>query len=103
MGSEKLFENKVKRYLDSIGAWYMKVWGNGMQRSGIPDIIGCINGRFFALEIKADGGRKRPLQEYEIRRIHEAYGYARFLYPKEFDEFKEEFEKWMKGKSELTR
>lgn len=96
--SEKVFERRVRKYLDSIGAWHIKVWGNAFQRSGVPDIIGCIKGKFFALEIKAEKGHPSELQLYEIRKIKESGGYARLLYPKEFESFKKEFEEWMTSK-----
>lgn len=98
MEREKIYENRVRRYLNSIGAWHIKVWGNAFQRSGVPDIVGCVRGKFFALEIKAEKGRPSELQLYEIRKIREAGGYARLLYPKDFESFKEEFEKWMISK-----
>lgn len=98
MEREKIYENRVRKYLNSIGAWHIKVWGNAFQRSGVPDIIGCIKGKFFALEIKAEKGRPSELQLYEIRKIKESGGYARVLYPKEFESFKKEFEEWMTSK-----
>lgn len=98
MEREKIFERRVRKYLDSIGAWHIKVWGNAFQRSGVPDIIGCIKGKFFALEIKAEKGHPSELQLYEIRKIKESGGYARVLYPKEFESFKKEFEEWMTSK-----
>ena len=98
MEREKIFERRVRKYLDSIGAWHIKIWGNAFQRSGVPDIIGCIKGKFFALEIKAEKGHPSELQLYEIRKIKESGGYARVLYPKEFESFKKEFEEWMTSK-----
>lgn len=57
---------------------------------GIPDIIGCINGRFFALELKSaksfskDTGRQ-ALQTYRLRQIYEANGFGAFCYPENFE------------------
>lgn len=106
MAQEKEFEKKVETYLHSVGVymagtpkqkmkipqvgWYFKVWGGGFQRSGIPDLIGCVNSYFFALELKAERGRPSELQRLNIDRLKESGAYARFLYPKDFDEFKEE-------------
>ena len=91
---EGKFQDKVIKYLKSLdNCWHMKVFGGGtFQRSGIPDIIGCYHGRFFALELKAEKGRPSELQLYNIKKINEAGGYARLLYPQEFEEFKETFE-----------
>lgn len=92
-GPESRFQDKVIKYLKSLdGCWHFKVFGGGtFQRAGIPDIVGCYRGRFFALELKADNGRASELQLYNIAKINEAGGYARLLYPHQFTEFKEEF------------
>lgn len=85
---EKKFENEVKRYLTSIGAWWYKTFGNACTRSGCPDILGVYRGRMIALEIKASNGRPSALQLREIERIRQAGGYARILYPKDFESLK---------------
>lgn len=102
MTGEKLFENKVKRFLDTRHAWYYKVFSGGYQRAGIPDIIGVCNGWFFAIEVKAEKGRPSELQKYEIRKIQEAGGYAIILYPKDFDRFKEDFDAYFTSDAERT-
>lgn len=90
MASEKLFETKVRRWLRSIGAWEVKIWGGGFQKAGIPDILACWHGRLLAIEVKAERGRPTELQLHTIKEIQKAGGYARVLYPKDFDKFKEE-------------
>ena len=91
---EKIFEDKVKAYLESIGAWYVKYWGGGLYtKRGVPDILVCYKGRFIAVETKADNGRPTELQLYHIKRIQEAGGIAMVLYPKDFDDFKKMIEK----------
>lgn len=86
---EKIFENKVKAYLKSKGAWFVKYWGGGLYtQRGIPDILCCYKGRFIAIETKAETGHPSDLQLYQIRKIKEAGGIAMVLYPKDFDEFK---------------
>lgn len=104
MAEEKLFENKIKRFFHSIGVypagfprdkmdapligWYFKVWGGGFQKSGIPDIIACVNGITLAIEVKATRGRPSELQKLNVKRINEAGGIAIILYPEGFDELK---------------
>ncbi len=53
----------------------------GYGRSGIPDVVGCWRGRFFAIECKAEGklGNTTALQQREITTIKEAGGIA-FVY-----------------------
>lgn len=54
--------------------------------SGIPDIIGCINGRFFALEVKRSEKSKRSaLQEYFIKNYNIVGGYCMFVYPENLE------------------
>ena len=47
-------------------------------RSGIPDLICCINGRFVAIEIKRPDGKGKvsKLQEIEMDRIKKSDGIA---------------------------
>ena len=95
MTPEKRFEMRVRDWLKAHGCWFFKVFGNAYQRSGIPDIVGCAHGMLFAIEVKAEHGRPSALQVHEIEEIRKAGGYARVLYPQEFDAFKEEFETFM--------
>lgn len=57
--------------------FFFKTHGSAYQRSGIPDLIGCINGRFIGLEVK-DPKNKRygatKLQLYIIDLIKKAGG-----------------------------
>lgn len=87
-GPEKKFEEKIKKFLDSLGAWHLKTYSDGVQRSGIPDLLCCVNGRFVAVEVKSETGRPTALQVWNIERIREAGGIAMVLYPKDFDDFK---------------
>lgn len=89
MGSEKQFEIKVKRYLNSLkNCWYVKYWGGGMSKSGIPDLLCCINGIFISIELKASNGRVSELQKYNTKLINKANGIGIILYPEGFEEFK---------------
>lgn len=42
--------------------------------SGIPDIIGCLNGRFFAIELKTVSGKLSKIQEHVKRLIERSGG-----------------------------
>lgn len=68
----------VKKLLHSFGAklWHFKVHGGPAQRAGIPDIVGCLGGKFFAIELKAGGNETSLRQDIEIKRIKEAGGSA---------------------------
>lgn len=58
--------------------WWVKVHGGPMQQAGIPDIIGCVGGRFVALEVKDPDGNHpvTELQEHTLKEITEAEGLA---------------------------
>jgi Holliday junction resolvase len=68
-------ESKVKTFvrkaLADEGVWYFSPAANGYGRSGIPDIIACVNGCFLAIECKAGKGRTTALQERELKLIRE--------------------------------
>lgn len=88
MAQEKNFEDKIKKFLDSQGCWYVKYFANRMTKVGIPDILACVNGRFVAIEVKAQNGKPSELQLYHIKKIREAGGIAFILYPSGWDQFK---------------
>lgn len=89
MGQEKTFENKVKRFLESSGAWFVKFFANSYTKSGIPDILACVNGYFVGIEVKAQNGRPSELQLHNVKKIREAGGFAIVLYPSGFEKFKQ--------------
>lgn len=68
----------VKKYLDSIGAWWYMPVSNGMGRVGCPDFLVCHQGKFVAVETKAPGkrGNTTPNQDRELRWIERANGLA---------------------------
>ena len=88
MAKEKAFENKIKDYLKSIGAYFIKTHGDRFSRVGTPDIIACVNGHFVAVEVKAENGKPSELQIHHIEQINKAGGYGVILYPKDFEGFK---------------
>lgn len=112
MGSEKLFENKIKRYLESVGiyalgsdyrnkptpavGYYEKRWGGGMfTKSGLPDLHICIHGHSIEVEIKASHGRVSEIQKVMLRQINDSGGYALVVYPKDFEAFKQNIERFL--------
>ena len=89
MGSEKSFENKIKAFLKQQNCWFLKYWGGGQfTKSGVPDIIACVNGYFVAIEVKAPTGKPSALQLYNLEQIKKSGGISILLYPKQWEEFK---------------
>lgn len=89
MATEKNFENRLKKFLESEDCWFVKFFANGFTKTGVPDILVCCKGRFVAVEVKAQNGKPSELQKWNIRRIIEQGGYGVILYPDQFDDFKE--------------
>lgn len=86
---EKIFENKIKRFLKDNDCYFVKYWGGGyFTESGIPDLLVCCNGYFLGLEIKAENGKSSELQKYNIKEIQKAGGVGMVVYPKDFEEIK---------------
>ena len=76
-GPEKKVEDKIKSYLDSLGAYYLKVHGSMYQPAGTPDILACVKGRFIGIEVKRPGGGVvSELQRSKIKKIEAAGGVA---------------------------
>lgn len=88
MGPEKIFENKIKKFIEDHGGWQVKFFANSYTRTGIPDILACINGYFVAIEVKAQNGTPSLLQQKCCADIRNAGGFAFILYPSGFDKFK---------------
>lgn len=84
---EKDFQRYVLKKLREIprSYWYK---ANDRTTSGIPDIIGCVSGVFFALELKTRS-KVTPIQAYHLRKIADAGGQSFVVTP---DNWKEVFE-----------
>lgn len=67
----------ILRYLKGLPrcfAW--KTHGGMYGTAGIPDIIACMDGRFYAFEVKQPGGRLSRLQDVTLKKIEAAGGVA---------------------------
>lgn len=105
MAGEKNFENRLKRWLESMGiyplgqpldkirvhpcGYYEKRWGGGrFQKSGLPDMRIVVNGIALEVELKATNGTPSELQKHNIRQINHSGGMGFILYPEGFETFK---------------
>ena len=71
---EKQIENTIKKYLASLGVWYIKHHANKFTKVGVPDILACWNGKFVAIEVKTPVGVLSELQKYNLKAISESGG-----------------------------
>jgi len=69
MTPEKKVKTKVVAILKELGAYYFYPITGGYGASGVPDIVGCYKGKFFAIECKAGKGKTTALQEKNIAQI----------------------------------
>ena len=95
MAQEKQIENKIKNFLKINDIYFVKFFANGFTKSGIPDILACIKGKFVGIEVKAEKGKPSPLQIYNKNQIEKSGGIAYILYPKDFEEFKKDIKKML--------
>lgn len=73
---ERIVKDKVTSVLKSEGVYYFFPATHGYGRSGVPDIIACVNGFFLAIETKANGNKPTALQIREIETIRRNNGVA---------------------------
>jgi Holliday junction resolvase len=65
---------KVRALLKKHNVYHFMPATGGYGRSGVPDIIGCYNGCFFAIECKAGNNKPTALQLRELDNIAKAGG-----------------------------
>lgn len=66
---EKKVKDKVVKQLKALGAYYFYPVTGGFGSSGVPDIVGCYNGKFFGFECKANGNKPTALQKKNLDEI----------------------------------
>ena len=73
---EQGYQKKITKFLEDNGAYVVKVIA--ANRKGIPDILACYKGYFIGIEVKVPEkmGNTTKLQDYNIKKIREAGGYA---------------------------
>jgi len=87
MTPEAKTKKKTRAILDAEEVYHFNPFGGGYGRAGIPDIVGCVNGFFLAVECKAGKGKGKTtaLQDRELESIRHAGGVALVIYDTEED------------------
>jgi Holliday junction resolvase len=83
---EAKVKKKVTEQLKKMGAYYFYAFTGGYGSSGVPDIVGCYRGYFFAIECKAGKNKPTALQEKQLREIVKAGGEAIVINEENVDE-----------------
>jgi Holliday junction resolvase len=76
MTPEAKVKASVVKLLKKYEVYYFFPATHGFGRSGVPDIVCCMNGIFVAIECKAGKSKTTALQDREIKRIRENKGIA---------------------------
>ena len=67
---ETKLSTQVLSRLRAEGGWWVKIHGGPFQAAGIPDIIGCWQGRFIGIELKIPGEKPTGLQEKVLNALY---------------------------------
>jgi Holliday junction resolvase len=62
--------------MNKYDVYYFFPATHGYGRSGVPDVVGCVRGKFIAIECKAGDNKPTALQEREISNIQKAKGHV---------------------------
>ena len=74
----------ILRYLKTVpNCFCWKEHGGMYGTAGIPDVIACIGGRFFAFEVKTEKGKATALQESALRNAGGDHGMTAKEYMKQ--------------------
>lgn len=89
MAYESNLQKRVIKLINNIpNTWLINVHGGGrFQKSGVPDILICHEGRFRAIELKAPGEEPSKLQYAVGKKISTAGG--DWIWSSNYDEIKE--------------
>jgi hypothetical protein len=90
---ETRFRMRFRARLDKLpNSWFESIQQKAI--CGTPDIIGCVNGYFVGLELKAKASNKPTrLQELKLELIRTAKGYSVTVHPGNMEEVLEHLEK----------
>jgi hypothetical protein len=61
-----------------VGVWIVKYPGGIFGKTGTPDVILCVQGKFVAIEMKKLDGYRRKMQEYQQKKIRSSGGICEF-------------------------
>ena len=73
---ERKVKAAIQRILKQYGVWFCMPATGGYGRSGIPDFLCCLKGKFIAIEAKTRGNTTTALQERELISIESAGGHT---------------------------
>ena len=75
---ETRLQQRIQKKLKAeVGGKWFKVHGSAFQEAGQPDLIGCVDGRFFGFEVKIPGkGKVSAIQAETLKEWRREGGIA---------------------------
>ena len=96
---ETRFKRKIRPQLERLPfSWWVKV--QQVAIAGTPDFLGCIRGKFVAIELKVGSGKLSKLQTYNLDRIFSARGLALVATPENWPKIYDSLKLLSEGKWE---
>jgi hypothetical protein len=83
---ESRVKAKVSAILKKYNAYFFYPATGGYGRSGVPDVVACVRGKFVGIECKAGDNTPTALQQRELQRIIDASGRALIVRETNLDE-----------------
>ena len=85
---ETVFKERIRPKLDMVpDSWWIKT--QMLATVGVPDFLGCVNGLFVAIELKASEAdvikSRVTIQSYILHQINRSGGYGTYMYPENAD------------------
>jgi len=90
MLESEFYKKRVKRELEKRTLYYFVKEAASIR--GIPDIVGCYNGKFFALELKKNKSQASKKtgrivqQKHNLHKICKSNGVGFIVYPENLEE-----------------
>lgn len=95
MTPEGKVKEAIKRRLFEAGIYFFMPRGTVYGRRGVPDVVGCMNGRFFAIEVKSGKNKPTKLQSMEHDFVRAAGGVVLVVNETNLDTFMDELRERM--------
>ena len=82
-------KKKVRAVLDQMEVYHFPPFSGGYGRSGVPDIVACIDSVFVGIECKAGKGKLTEIQKHNLQQIEQCGGIALVINEENVDELKD--------------
>jgi hypothetical protein len=69
-------KDKIKKILKAHDIYFAMPMGTGYGNAGVPDFLCCFDGKFLAIEAKANGGKTTALQQKNLSDVERSGGMA---------------------------